>query len=220
MNFTTQIPLENCSMRPERMTNSGLPGNSVIPGIDGIRAVSAAQSSPTSATRRIACGFAVLFLMGTLLSGCFRYSFSGVAIPADVSTIYIPFFQDNSNSGLSDLPDQLNASLINRFVNQTRLRLVSSADQADIILTGTVTSYSNRPFTVAGDQTANLNRVTIGVRASYKFAREERARWDKSFSGQSEYDPTVDPLQGELTAVTEALDRIAQNMFSDSVGRW
>jgi hypothetical protein len=155
-----------------------------------------------------------------LLSGCFRYSFTGAAIPSNVSTIFIPFFQDNSSSGLSDLSDQLNVALINRFVNQTRLRLVSSEDQADIVFDGTITGYSNQPFSVAGDQTASLNRVQITVNAIYRFTSEEEFRWSRSFSGQAEYDPAEDPLGGELFAASEAMERIAQNMFNDSVGRW
>jgi hypothetical protein len=165
----------------------------------------------------------ILFALSLLvfaLNGCFRYSFTGVSIPSNVSTIYIPFFQDNSSSGLSDLSDQLNAALINRFVNQTRLRLVTSEDQADIVLNGTITSYSNNPFSVAGDQTASLNRVQIGVRSSFRYTDEERPLWEKSFNGQSEYDPAVNPLDGEIQAATEAMQNIAQNMFNDSVGRW
>lgn len=155
-----------------------------------------------------------------LLSGCFRYSFTGVSIPSDVSTIYIPFFQDNSSSGLSDLSDQLNVALMNRFVNQTRLRLASSEDQADIVFDGTITGYSNQPFSVAGDQTASLNRVQITVNATYRYTSDDEPRWTRSFSGQSEYDPAEDPLEGEIVAASEAMERIAQNMFNDSVGRW
>jgi hypothetical protein len=155
-----------------------------------------------------------------LISGCFRYSFTGAAIPSNVSTIYIPFFQDNSSSGLTDLSDQLNVALINRFVNQTRLRLASSEDQADIVFNGTITGYSNQPFSVAGDQTASLNRVQITVNAIYRFTAEEEIRWTRSFTGQAEYDPSEDPIGGELFAASEAMERIAQNMFNDSVGRW
>jgi hypothetical protein len=162
-----------------------------------------------------------LLLVALLLfSGCLRYSFTGVSIPENVSTIYIPFFPDNSGSGLSDLSEQLNNALVNRFVNQTRLRLVSSEDQADIILSGNITGYSNQPFSVSGDQTASLNRVQVSVNATFLYTNDEEPLWVRSFSGQSEYDPAIDPLEGESVAATESMDRIAQNMFNDSVGRW
>jgi hypothetical protein len=162
----------------------------------------------------------VLFIAIILSSGCLRYSFTGVSIPSDVSTIYIPFFADNSNSGLSNLSDQLNETLINRFVNQTRLQLVDSEGQADILLMGTITGYSNQPFSVSGDQTASLNRVQITVNGTFIYTRDEDPIWNRSFTGQAEYDPSENPLDGEISAATDAMDRIAQNMFNDSVGRW
>jgi hypothetical protein len=161
----------------------------------------------------------VVVLM-TLYNGCIRYSFTGVAIPSNISTIYIPFFQDDSGSGLSDLSDQLNVALINRFVNQTRLRQVSDDSQADILLEGQITGYSNRPFSVAGDQQASLNRVQISVRAVYRYADEEQPRWNRTFTGQAEYDPAENPLEGELEAAAVAMQQVAQNMFNDSIGSW
>ncbi|MFU8858876.1 MAG: LptE family protein [Cyclonatronaceae bacterium] len=172
--------------------------------------------------KRYQHGYAVLLvlLLPILLTGCLRYSFTGVSIPPDVSTIYIPFFADRSNSGLSYLSDELNEALVNRFVNQSRLRLASSAETADVVLDGTITGYSNRPFSIAGDQEADLNRVEITVRASYKYTSEERPVWDKGFNGNFEYDPNVDPIEGEREAALQALSRIAGNMFNDALGQW
>lgn len=165
--------------------------------------------------------YALLILfVPVLLSGCVRYSFTGVSIPDDVTTIYIPFFADRSNSGLSYLSDELNEALVNRFVNQSRLRLASSAETADVVIDGTITGYSNRPFSIAGDQEADLNRVEITVRASYKYTSEESPVWDKSFNGNFEYDPNVDPIEGEREAALQALSRIAGNMFNDALGQW
>jgi hypothetical protein len=169
---------------------------------------------------QIAQRIVILACLWLTVSGCLRYSFTGVSIPSDVSTIYIPFFPDNSASGLADLSEQLNNALVNRFVNQTRLRLVSSEDQADIILNGSITGYSNQPFSVSGDQTASLNRVQISVNATFLYTRDDDPLWTRTFNGQSEYDPASNPLEGESVSATEALDRVAQNMFNDSVGRW
>jgi hypothetical protein len=164
---------------------------------------------------------AVLLIASLMtLSGCIRYSFTGVAIPADVRTIYIPFFPDNSTSGLAFLSDDLNEALINRFVNQSRLQLTSNADEADAVLDGRIVNYRNSPFSVAGDQRATLNRVDITVRASFKYRTEERPEWDKSFNGVAEFDPNEDPIDGERNAVLEAMGRVAQNMFNDALGSW
>jgi len=162
--------------------------------------------------------YAVISLL--VLSGCVRYSFSGVSIPSEVRTIYIPFFPDNSTSGLSYLADDLNDSLVNRFVNQSRLNLTNDAENADAVIDGRIVNYRNSPFSVSGDQTATLNRVDITVRASFKYRAEDKPEWDKSFNGVAEFDPNEDPIDGERNAVLEAMERIAQNMFNDALGSW
>lgn len=163
---------------------------------------------------------AIILLVTGSLSGCVRYSFTGVTIPSDVRTIYIPFFPDNSGSGLGDLSDLLNDAMINRFVDQTRLQLTDSRQEADVIVEGTITSYTNRPFSIGGDQQANLNRVQISVNASYAYADEDDPEWEQSFSGTFEYDPREDAIAGENEAAFEALNRIADNIFNNAMGNW
>ncbi len=176
--------------------------------------------NPVSGPSFIRSGIVMLLLVAVGLGGCFRYSFTGVTIPSGVRTIYIPFFPDQSGSGLGDMSDLLNDALIDRFVNQTRLNLTSSVEDADVVIDGEITSYSNRPFSVAGDERASLNRVQIGVRASYSYTDAEQPKFDKNFSGNFEYDPGEDPIDGEQEAVFEALSRIADNMFNDAMGDW
>ncbi|MEX0719919.1 MAG: LptE family protein [Balneolaceae bacterium] len=154
------------------------------------------------------------------ISGCLRYSFTGTSIPPGVETIFIPFFSDQSNSGLGDLSDRLNQALINRFVNQSRLQLANSEGEADAVLEGVITSYSNRPFSIGGDEQTDQNEVVIAVQASFKYTNEDEAEWDKSFRGNFTYDPTENPIEGENTAASSALQQVANNMFSDAVSNW
>jgi hypothetical protein len=167
--------------------------------------------------KTISIGFLVLILFS---SGCLRYSFTGTSIPEGVNTIYIPFFPDQSNSGLSDLSDRLNQSLINRFVNQSRLQLANDESSADAVLDGTITAYTNRPFSIGGNEQANQNEVTISVRASFKYQTDDEPLWNKPVSGNFTYDPTEDPIGGERDAASEALDQIANKLFNDAVSNW
>lgn len=159
--------------------------------------------------------FVVLFL-----PACVQYSFTGTSIPADVETIYIPFFPDNSQSGLGDLSDRLNRALINRFVNQSRLSLNNDRNDADSWMEGTIQSYQNRPFSVGGDERANLNEIRIVVRATFQFADSEKPVYSKTFSGNSTYDVQDNPVEGELEAAENALQQIAENAFNDAVSNW
>lgn len=160
------------------------------------------------------------FVLTFLSLGCLKYSFTGTSIPPGVNTIYIPFFPDQSRSGLGDLSDRLNQALIDRFINQSRLQLAGSEDEADAILDGSITAYSNRPFSISGNDQATQNEVRISVNASFVYTDKEAAEWDKSFSGSFTFDPTDDPITGEQTAANEALEEIANNMFNDAVSNW
>jgi hypothetical protein len=162
----------------------------------------------------------LLLAAAVAIPGCIAYSFTGTSIPSDVRTIYIPFFPDRSQSGLGDLSDQINQALINRFVNQSRLSLTNERDGADAVVEGSIQNYVNRPFSVRGDEQANLNEVQITVRASFQYTRDDDPLWTKNFSGSATYDVIENPVEGELEAARSALQQIANNMFNDAVSSW
>ena len=159
-------------------------------------------------------------LILVVTTSCFSYSFSGGNIPPEVSLIYIPYFQDRTNSGQSALSDQLYQSLINRFIIQSRLQLAPSETDGDVILTGSLISYRNTPFSISGEQISSENRVEIVVKAIYKYKSESKPVYDKTFNGFANYETTVDPLSGEQAAIIEAIDQITRKMFDDAVGQW
>lgn len=162
----------------------------------------------------------ILVALLILLPGCISYSFTGTSIPSDVQTIYIPFFPDRSQSGLGNLSDRLNRALVERFVNQSRLSLANDKETSDAFVDGAIQSYVNRPFSIGGDQQANLNEVSISVRATFQYASDEEPLWTSTFTGSATYDVLQNPVDGELEAAETALQQIANNMFNDAVSNW
>lgn len=167
---------------------------------------------------RFFIGFILVMIL--ISAGCVRYSFTGTSIPADVSTIYIPFFQDRSNSGIGTLSDELYSELVNRFVRQSRLSLANSEQEADAWIRGEIISYRNQAFTVTGDEQTSLNQVQITVRASFQYASEDKEVWNSTVSGSATYDVLNNPVDGEFEAIEEALEQIANSMFTNSVSQW
>lgn len=154
------------------------------------------------------------------IAGCISYSFTGTSIPSDVRTIHIPFFPDQSQSGLGDLSDRLNQALINRFVNQSRLSLVNDQESSDAFVEGAIQNYTNRPFSVRGDEQANINEIQITVRATFQYQKDDEPLWNKNFSGNATYNTLENPVDGEIEAAEAALQQIANNMFNDAVSNW
>ncbi|HKK46815.1 MAG TPA: LptE family protein [Balneolaceae bacterium] len=164
--------------------------------------------------------FFLLLLLPFFLSSCFHYGFTGTSIPKDVNSIYIPFFADQSNSGVSNLSDQLNQALVDRFINQTRLRLANSRGSADAVLEGSITSYKNEAYSISGNQQTSRNQVTIQVRATFQYTKKDKPEWNSSFSGSGTYDTNDNPIEGEKNAADDALSQVANNMFNDAVSGW
>lgn len=162
----------------------------------------------------------VLLVMGFICVSCFKYSFSGVSIPNEVQTIFIPFFPNQASTAVPGLPDQINTALVDRFVNQSRLRLSNDRNLADAVIDGIIVSYSNKPFSISSDERASLNRVEIAVRATFKYRTENEPKWNKNFSGFGEYDPSEDPIGGENEAAQLAIQQLVENMFNEALGGW
>lgn len=159
-------------------------------------------------------------VIAVTFSGCFRYSFTGTSIPSEVESIYIPFFANQSSSGVGNLSERLNEALVDRFVNQTRLQLANSRGAADAVLEGSIVSYTNQAFSISGEQQTNENEVSISVRATYEYTSEEEPEWTSSFSGSETYNVNENPIEGETIAAEEALAEIADNIFNDAVSDW
>ena len=185
-----------------------------------IRSMPPMRSPDLSAPVWRARAVALLLLAVSILPGCVRYSFTGASIPAEVETIYIPFFQDRSNGGVGNLSDLLYEQLLDRFVNQSRLLLADSPEGADARLEGEIITYRNQAFSVGGDEQTTRNQVQIVVRASFQYASEAAPVWSSSVTGSATYDVLNDPVNGELEAIDEAVEQIAEAMFNNSVSQW
>lgn len=121
---------------------------------------------------------------------------------------------------MGDLTDRLNRALINRFINQSRLSFTNNEDDADATLIGAIQKYQNRPFSIGGDEQANINQIQITVRATFKFADVDEPEYSKSFTGSATYDVLTNPVDGEIEAAEEALQEIANTAFNDAVSSW
>lgn len=164
---------------------------------------------------------AAISATGFFAQACGTYSFTGTALPPHVETIAIPIFTDQTRSGIPNLSETVTELLIDRFVNQTRLRLGASEAESDTILSGSVTGYRNQPSAVSGNEQATVNRVNITVSARY-FDRVKNVEMvsERTFTSFAEYDPVADGIQGESDAANAALQQIADDIFTAATSNW
>ena len=162
--------------------------------------------------------FCLLTFAFLLTHGCAYYSFTGASIPDNLNTIAIPLVVDNSLNTIPEMSDQLTESLVNLFVNQTRLSLVESEDEADAVLTVEIQRYNNAPSAISGDELAATNRVTITVMVIYQDQTEEKELLRRTFSNFEDYDPL--DINNETVAALAALQNVADDIFTAATSNW
>ncbi len=162
----------------------------------------------------------VLGLTGALgLTGCAYYSFTAATIPQRIETIAIPLVEDASTSPFTDLSTELTDLFVNRFVQQTRLRLQNTEAEADAVLAARIEGYRNEP-TAVGEEQAALNSVTISVAVQYYDQVEDEALLERVFTSSENYDPVQDGPDGAQAAAFAALENIADDVFSAATSDW
>lgn len=157
-----------------------------------------------------------------LIGGCGFYGFQAGSIPSNLNTIAIPLVQDNSISPLTTLDQDMTNLLTDRFVNRTRLNLISNDADADALLNVNIERYRSEPTTVGDDSRASANQVSISVSVRYLDQTKTPAEpmLEREFSASSNYDPVADGIQGEQTAAENALEQIADDVFSAATSNW
>lgn len=162
----------------------------------------------------------LLVLAAGTLTGCAFYSFSGANIPSHLETIAIPIAQDNSSGPVNTLGTDLTDLLTDRFVDRTSLSLTTNDADADALLTARIQGYTNRPTGVSGDERATTNQVTIRVQVTYTDQVNGEELVSQTFSGVANYNPVEAGLAGEEQAAREALENVADDIFSTATSNW
>ncbi len=174
----------------------------------------------TRAVQRANLAAWLLALVLAVAPGCAYYSFTGASIPANLNTLSIPLVEDNSLSPLTTLDEELTELLITRFVRQTRLTLETNEDEADVVLTARIDRYTNAPTSVSGQERAEFNRVTLTVSVRYYNRVEDKEVFQRSFNSFDDYDPLQGGLEEEENAARNALENIAEDIFTAATSNW
>ncbi|WP_088324360.1 LptE family protein [Polaribacter tangerinus] len=153
-----------------------------------------------------------------LLVGCKFYSFTGGDV-GNAKTIQVDFFPNQAPLVEPNLSQDFTTELQDLFTRQTNLSLVSN--NGDLQFSGEITGYRIAPMSATAEQTSAQNRLTITVNVRYVNTLEEKKNFENSFSFYSDYDANAQ-LTGSVleAALDEILERITQDIFNASVGKW
>ncbi|KAB1157444.1 hypothetical protein F7018_10995 [Tenacibaculum aiptasiae] len=151
------------------------------------------------------------------LIGCGAYSFTG-GDTGNAKTIQIDFFPNQAPLVEPTLSQRFTQELQDLFTRQTNLTLVNSG--GDLHFSGEITDYRITPMSATANQTAAQNRLTITVNVNYINNLDEKKNFEKPFTFYYDYgaDQQINTILD--SALRDILERINQDIFNASVGKW
>ncbi len=160
----------------------------------------------------------LIIILSITFNSCFtvKYSTSGASIPPDAKTFSVDYFTNKAPIAPPDLGQKLTESLKDKFIDNTRLVLVSR--NGDLLFEGEIVSYDIKPINIQSDDQAGNMRLTMQVKVT--FVNMKAHEWDYSTSFSQYIDMSSDQLEPTSTQIEELNDKIIDEIFNKSVANW
>ncbi|MBE9505137.1 MAG: hypothetical protein IME96_13285 [Proteobacteria bacterium] len=153
-----------------------------------------------------------------LLQGCgYHLRGFGDTLPSDVKTVAILPFDNKTFE--ADMATLLESSLAKEFSRVKRLSVVPE-DQADALLTGSISSFENRPVSFSSADQVRDYRVEVTVDVRLKYRQREEILWTgKGLREVKDY--KVEPGNEDLAEINknEAKETVADELAELIVDR-
>ncbi len=153
-----------------------------------------------------------------LLAGCKVYSFTGASVPADIHSVSIELFQNRASNGPVSLSQTFTDKL--KFKMQTDANLKQVASEGDLQFSGAITGYTFTSDAPVANATSGLNKLTITVQVHFVNAKDEKDKWDQSFSRYAQYSSSDDISSVEDRLIGEINTQLVDDIFQKALVKW
>jgi hypothetical protein len=176
--------------------------------------------SASRARARAAGRFGRAVVLALAFAGC-SYSPNPALFPPHLRTLAVPTFENRTTE--PNLDQEVTNALVNRFVQNNRLRLVGETD-ADLVVTGAIVGYTNSVFGFNAREQAEEYQVAVTVAVRVKDRVKNREMWaDDRLVRTSNYFVVAIPgqeVQDQITARQDAIDKIGEAVINRTVEGW
>jgi len=160
----------------------------------------------------------IIILLFFLTSCSVSYKFEGGSIKYDITkTIHISDFP-NRTPFYSPMSSMFNLALRKRFIEQTRLKEVSS--NADIEIEGEINNFTVTGMAVKSDAYASQTQLTITVHVKYTNNKESGKDVDQSFSSSKDFSSTQSLDDVQDTLVPQIINDLVDMIYNSTVANW
>lgn len=187
--------------------------------------LSASRMSHSGRTKALVKGWKNLFFLISavlcllIFHGCgYHLKGGGNRLPGDITAIAILPFTNNSIE--ADMETLVSSALFEEFSKTRRLKIVSEGE-AHAVLSGVITSMTNRPVSFSSSDVVTQYRLSITLDVSFVRKGEEKAVWKgKGLSEIMDYSAVagdVDSTENNRTEAKRALAREVASLIYDRI---
>jgi len=160
----------------------------------------------------------ILGVLITTWSCTASVSFTGASVDDNIKTCTVEIFENQAPLTNANFPRIITEALRDKFIRQTKLKLVNEG--GDVNFRGTITMYSTSPVAVSGSETASLTRLTIGVAVEYVNTLDDKKNFTQSFTRYADFNATQNLNQVEDQLMTEISNQLVQDIFNRALLDW
>ncbi|MBI5755347.1 MAG: LptE family protein [Nitrospirae bacterium] len=160
-----------------------------------------------------------------IVAGCgYHMAGRGGHLPGGAKTIAIPVFSNKTLEPIVE--EELTPAVIREFMKDGRIEVVDSS-RADVILMGSVVSYTESPLSFDSNQNVLEYRITVTtqlrlVRQSLPLTEGGKGKgeilWEKDITTSAEYSVSSDVMSTKVSKLL-ALKEIARNLAEEATDR-
>ncbi len=137
--------------------------------------------------RRLSFQIAIICLFASFLFGC-GYSFApkGENIDNRIQKVYVEPF--DNKTAQAEIENYVRTAFINQFIQNSRLKIVGSAEAADAIVKGKILNLNTSPLSYGSNSLVVEERATIILELTFLENESGKIIWNsKNITGTVEY---------------------------------
>ena len=143
-----------------------------------------------------------------------------MSIPSNIKTVYVHYIDNKARYTNPQLSPQLTDKLRQKIVSQTKLTQVNTDDNADYVITGSISQYDVTTSGISSQQVAT-NRLTVGV----SLTLTDRKNSDKqpkniSVSRSFDFSANVTLQAAEASLKDEMIRNLVDEIFNQIFSDW
>ena len=163
--------------------------------------------------------FALTFTILCGIAGCRIYRFKDVNIDPDIKTVKVNYIINKARYQNPQLSPQLSDKLRQKINNQTRLTQVQG-DDANLEISGVITSYDPTLTSGISNQQAATNRLNISVSITIKNRLDDKKSREETVTRNFDYAATLSLDQAEAQLNSTIIQNLTDEIFNRIFSNW